>query len=258
MKLTVRFLGTGTSIGVPVIGCSCEVCASTDLRDARTRTAILVQSATTNVVIDTGPDFRQQALRAKLARLDAVLLTHEHRDHVGGLDDIRAYNIWQQAAMPIYASEAVQAVIKRDYHYAFGENPYPGAPRFDLKQIDKNSVFRIGDLQFQAFEVLHGTLPILCFRCGDFTYITDCKTMSDEEFEKIKNTKTLVINALHHRKHPAHFNVEEAVDFINRVKPERAYLIHCSHLIGKYADMLSMLPENVQLSYDGLEIQFDY
>ncbi|MEY4927942.1 MAG: hypothetical protein RI894_2378 [Bacteroidota bacterium] len=256
LNFRVTFLGTGTSMGVPVVGCKCEVCKSDDPRDTRTRTAILLQSDTTTVVIDAGPDFRQQVLRENLTKIDAIVLTHEHRDHIAGLDDIRPFNIWQDAAMPIYANDAVETVIKREYHYAFGENRYPGGPRFDLKTIDKHAKFTIGDLDFQAIEILHGSLPILCYRIQNFTYITDCKTISAVEFEKIIGTKILVINALHHKGHYSHLNLEEALEMIERINPERAFLIHSSHSMGKYADIQPTLPENVTLSYDGLHYNY--
>jgi phosphoribosyl 1,2-cyclic phosphate phosphodiesterase len=244
-------------MGVPVVGCVCAVCTSADPRDARSRTAILIQSASTTVVIDAGPDFRQQMLREKVRSIDAVVLTHEHRDHIAGLDDIRPFNIWQNSAIDVFSNEAVQEVIKREYHYAFGENPYPGAPRFNLKLIDKNAKFSIGNLPFQAIEVMHGKLPILCYRIADFTYITDCKTISESEFEKIKGTKTLIINALHYKGHYSHLNVEEALALIEKIQPEHAYLLHCSHLLGKYSDVQPTLPKNVTLSYDGLCINIE-
>ncbi len=254
MDFRVTLLGTGTSMGVPVVGCGCHVCKSDDPRDTRTRTSILLESNTTSVVIDTGPDFRHQVLRQNLTKLDAVVLTHEHRDHIAGLDDIRPFNIWQNTEIPIYSNDAVQTAIKREYHYAFGENPYPGSPRFELKRIDKNAKFTIGDLPFQAIEILHGNLPILCYRIHDFTYITDCKTIPPAEFEKVIGTKVLIINALHHKGHYSHLNLEEALELIERINPEQAYLTHCSHLMGKYADEQPKLPKNVTLGYDGLQI----
>ncbi len=254
MELNITFLGTGTSMGVPVVGCSCPVCKSDDPRDKRTRTSLLIQSPQTTVVIDTGPDFRQQILRENINNIDAVVLTHEHRDHVAGLDDIRPFNIWQDKAMPVYSNLAVQTAIKREFHYAFGQNPYPGAPRFDLKSIDKNSNFQIGDIPFKCLEVIHGSLPVLCYRINDFTYITDCKIIEEEELEKIRGTKTLVINALHHKGHYSHLSVQEALEIINIIKPERAYLIHASHLIGKHAEVQASLPPNITMAYDGLQI----
>jgi phosphoribosyl 1,2-cyclic phosphate phosphodiesterase len=253
--LKLRFLGTGTSQGVPVIGCACEVCRSLDPRDNRTRVAVLVSQEDTNIVVDVGPDFRQQMLRENVTTLDAVLLTHEHNDHVIGIDDLRPFNFRQGFDMPIYTSLRVLEDLKQRFAYTFAERLYPGAPRFDWNIIDENSVFYVNNIKIQAIGILHGELPILGFRFGDIAYCTDVKTISTTELEKLKNLKVLVISALHHFEHHSHLNVAEALAIIDYLKPERAYLTHMSHHIGKAEDVNSQLPPNVMLAYDGLEIK---
>ena len=251
MKFT--FLGTGTSQGVPVITCHCEVCSSTDKRDNRSRTSLFIQSKTTSVVIDTGPDFRMQMLREKVQDLDAVVFTHGHKDHVAGLDDIRPFNYMLGKTIDVYAEKQVQEVLKREFSYAFEEQQYPGAPQIKLNLIDENP-FDIGDIHFVPIRVIHKTLPVLGFRVHDFTYITDANFIADEELEKIKGSRILVLNALRKETHYSHFNLEQALEIIDKIQPEQAYLTHISHHLGLHENVEKELPKNVFLAYDGLEI----
>lgn len=250
--MKVTFLGTGTSQGVPVIGCECEVCTSDNPKDSRLRCAMMISTETTNIAIDCGPDFRQQMLLSGVDHLDAVILTHEHNDHIIGMDDVRPFNFRSRKNMPVYATEGVQAELKIRFAYIFDEDPYPGAPRLDLNTIDKSSPFKINDIDVLPIEVKHGFMPVLGFRFGDFTYVTDAKTITDEEFSKLIGTKIMVLNALHHRKHHSHLNLEEALEWIERIAPQKAYLLHISHLMGKHEEINKELPENVELAYDGL------
>ena len=249
MKVTL--LGTGTSQGVPVIGCTCEVCQSKDKRDDRLRSSVMIEVGEELFVIDTGPDFRQQMLREKVDHLSAVLFTHEHKDHTAGLDDIRAFNFVQKKEMEVYASERVQETLMRDFHYAFAKVKYPGVPQIHLKTIE-NTPFSVNGIEFTPIEVMHHKLPVFGFRVGDFTYITDANYISDQEKEKAKNSEVLVINALRQEKHISHFNLEEALVMIEELTPKKAYLTHISHLMGKHADVEKLLPENVEIAYDGL------
>ncbi len=253
MKLS--FLGTGTSQGIPVIGCQCEVCASTDPRDHRLRTSVLLSDDQLNIAIDCGPDFRQQMLRSKVGHLDALLLTHEHNDHVIGMDDVRPFNFRSGKNMPVYATTAVQQKIKTRFAYIFDVNPYPGSPRLEFHTIDREKPFYIQHLKVQPIEVWHGRLSVLGFRFGDFAYITDAKTIELKELNKLKGINTLVLNALHHRVHHSHLNLAEALEWISRIRPQRAYLLHISHRMGRHQTVSSQLPESVFLAYDGLELE---
>ncbi|RKD14521.1 MBL fold metallo-hydrolase [Pelobium manganitolerans] len=251
MKIT--FLGTGTSQGVPVIACGCEVCQSANPRDKRLRSSILISSDEKNVIIDTGPDFRQQMLRYNVQHLDAVVFTHAHKDHVAGLDDIRAFNFKQKAAMDIYATPEVEESLKREFYYIFSEFKYPGIPQINIHHIG-NKDFEIGDLHFTPIEVMHYKLPVLGFRVKDFTYITDAKTVSDAEFEKIKGTKILVINALQKEAHISHFTFDEAIAFAQKVGASQTYFTHISHRLGRHEDVSKELPAGINLAYDGLVV----
>ena len=249
MKITL--LGTGTSQGVPVIGCDCTVCQSTDPKDNRLRVSALIEVAGKTLVIDTGPDFRYQMLRAKVKRLDAILFTHEHKDHIAGLDDVRAFNYFQQEAMEVYAHKRVQESLIREFHYAFSAIKYPGVPLINLNEI-KNEPFDVQGVGITPVEVLHYKLPVLGFRIGDFTYITDAKTVSDVEKAKIKGSKVLVINALQKDKHISHFTFDEAIEFAKEINADKTYFTHISHRLGRHKDISKELPEGIELAFDGL------
>ena len=258
MEGLVTILGSGTSQGVPVIACDCYVCSSPDAKDYRTRSSIMINVQDENYVIDSGPDFRNQMLREKVKTLRGVIFTHEHKDHLAGLDDVRAFNYKEERPMEIYCTSQVELALRREFHYAFSEERYPGVPKFELKNIDLKPFTLNHNLTLIPIEVLHYKLPVLGFRFGDFTYITDAKTISDTEKEKVKGTKTLIVNALHRSTHISHFNLEEALAFIEEIKPEKAYLTHISHLFGRHSEVELTLPENVFLAYDGLKIPFSY
>jgi len=251
--MKVRFLGTGTSQGVPVIGCDCKVCKSSDSRDNRLRSAIHIEIDKLSFVVDTGPDFRQQMLRFEVKNIDAVIFTHEHKDHTAGLDDVRAYNYIHQKYIDLYLSEHVAHALRKDYAYIFSEDKYPGIPLVNLHQIE-NKKFNIEHVEIQPIEVFHYKLPVFGYRINDFTYITDAKTIPSIELDKIRGTKTLVINALRKETHISHFTLEEALNIIKEIKPEKAYLTHISHQLGKHEEVEKELPENVFLAYDGLQI----
>jgi phosphoribosyl 1,2-cyclic phosphate phosphodiesterase len=251
--VTVTFLGTGTSQGVPVIACGCEVCTSADPHDNRLRAAIMIESEDKTIVIDSGPDFRYQMLREKVKKLDAIVFTHEHKDHIAGMDDIRAFNYFQNAPVDIYATERVQTALKREFFYVFEEFKYPGVPQINMHTITLDP-FNIGSVNFIPVEVMHYKLPVLGFRVGDFTYITDAKTVADSEVEKIKGTKILVINALQTESHISHFTLDEALMFAQRVNAQKTYLTHISHRLGRYVDISAQLPPGIELAYDGLKL----
>ncbi len=252
MKLT--FLGTGTSQGVPVIGCDCEVCTSVDFRDKRLRTSVHIEvEGKSIIIIDSGPDFRQQVLANRIRQLDALVFTHEHKDHTAGMDDVRSFNFLQQRSMPVYAHARVQESLKREFAYVFAEKKYPGVPQIDLYEIGL-SPFKAAGVLFQPVEVLHYKLPVLGFRIHDFTYITDAKTIAEEEKEKIRGSKVLVLNALQKQRHISHFTLDEALAMVEELQPEQAYFTHLSHRMGKHRDVEKELPNNVQIAHDGLTI----
>lgn len=251
MKLT--FLGTGTSQGVPVIGCDCEVCTSVDFRDKRLRTSVHIEVEGKSIIIDSGPDFRQQVLANRIRQLDALVFTHEHKDHTAGMDDVRSFNFLQQRSMPVYAHPRVQESLKREFAYVFAEKKYPGVPQIDLYEIGLSPFKAVGVL-FQPVEVLHYKLPVLGFRIHDFTYITDAKTIAEEEKEKIRGSKVLVLNALQKQRHISHFTLDEALAMVEELQPEQAYFTHLSHRMGKHRDVEKELPNNVQIAHDGLTI----
>jgi phosphoribosyl 1,2-cyclic phosphate phosphodiesterase len=251
--MRVTFLGTGTSQGVPVIGCSCEVCQSLDYRDKRLRTSVHIEIDNQSLVIDTGPDFRQQMLRETISRIDAILFTHAHRDHTAGLDDVRAYNFMQQMDMPVYGTPEVLQQLKIEYAYAFAKEYYPGIPRLTLHHIDGNN-FLVNGIPVTPLPVLHMKMPVLGFRLGNFSYITDANFIPPETLGKLEGTDTLVLNALQREEHISHFNLEQALDMVGVIKPARAFIIHISHKLGLHADVEKELPENVSLAFDGLQI----
>ena len=252
--MKIVFLGTGTSGGVPMVACKCPVCHSNDVRDRRLRSSMLIKTDTANIVIDTSPDFRQQMLQSNTQTLDAILFTHQHRDHTGGLDDIRAFNFWQQKPMDIYATLDVQNAFKNHFDYIFDAD-YPGVPLINLHTISAVQSFEVCDLSVIPILVMHGNLPVLGFRFGDFTYITDAKHISAEEKEKIKGSKTLVLNALRHEPHWSHFSLAEALQLAEEMGAEHTYLTHISHQMGFYEAVQKTLPSNVTLAYDGLELE---
>lgn len=255
-KFEVTILGSGTSQGVPVIACDCEVCKSSDKRDNRLRSSIMLTIDELNYVIDTGPDFRQQMLRENVQSLEAVFFTHEHKDHIAGLDDVRAFNFKQNKDMKIYCSVAVEQALHREYYYVFTEFKYPGIPQLEIELISKESVFLTEKgHSFQPIEVMHYKMPVLGFRYENFAYITDAKTVADIEVEKLNGLDVLIINALRLEEHISHFNLEEALNFIRKINPKKAYLTHISHLFGKHESIENMLPENVSIAYDGLKIE---
>ena len=253
-RLKITFLGTGTSSGVPMIGCSCKVCVSTNKKDNRLRSSILVQSATTSFVIDTTPDFRYQMLRANVQQLDAVLFTHPHKDHIAGLDDVRAYNFFNHKPMELYANSLTEEAIKREFAYAFSDKKYPGIPNLNINTIDNNP-FYIGDVFIQPILVWHIKMPVLGFRMGDFTYITDANKIEAEELKKIIGSKVLVLNALRKEKHISHFNLNEAVALAQHLQIPKTYFTHLSHQMGLHAEVSAELPEGIFLGWDGLEIE---
>ena len=251
--MKVTFLGTGTSQGVPLIACKCEVCQSSDSRDQRLRSSILVSCGPTKFVIDTGPDFRQQMLRESVERLDAVVFTHEHKDHIAGLDDVRAFNFAQKRHMDVYATSRVQTAIKREFAYIFAEEKYPGIRLNNLHELNPSS-FKINELELIPIEVMQYRMPVLGFRIGDFTFITDAKTITDSEKEKIKGSKILVLNALRRETHISHFTLEEAISLVQELAVEQAYFTHISHQLGKHKEVSDELPANIFLAYDGLQL----
>jgi len=252
--LTINFLGTGTSQGVPVIACHCEVCNSLDFRDKRLRTSIHVEIDGNSFIIDSGPDFRQQVLREGIEKLDALIFTHAHKDHTAGMDDVRSFNFLQKRSMPVYGTLDVLDQLKREFSYIFAAHTYPGIPKIDLHEINKDTSFEVNGVSIIPIEVMHYKLPVLGFRFGDFTYITDANYISDNEKLKIKGSKVLVVNALQKEDHISHFNLKEAIALIEELKPEKAYLTHISHRMGMHSRVGSELPESVYLAYDGLKI----
>ncbi len=254
MKIEATFLGTGTSQGVPVIACNCDVCNSTDEKDKRLRSSLLLTINGINFVIDAGPDFRQQMLREHVKSLRAILLTHEHVDHIFGLDDIRSYNWVQKNPMEIYAEERVQNAIKRIFNYVFAEFKYPGIPKMQLRNV-YNEPFTIDGVKIIPIRCWHHKLPVYGFRIGDLTYITDTNFIEKTEIEKIKGSKILVVNALRKAKHISHYNLEEALAVVREVNPETTYFTHMSHDIGRHEIVQKELPENVFLAYDGLKLE---
>jgi phosphoribosyl 1,2-cyclic phosphate phosphodiesterase len=253
-SLHIQFLGTGTSTGIPMIGCDCTVCTSKNPKDNRLRSSILVQSNKTSLIVDTTPDFRYQMLRTHTRRLDAVLFTHPHKDHMAGLDDIRAFNFFSQKAMDIYANSLTEEAVKRDFYYAFADKKYPGVPELNLITIDENP-FVIGDISVQPILVYHHKMPVFGFRFGDFTYITDANRIEEDQKALIRGSKVLVLNALRKEAHISHFTLQEAVDLANELEIPEVYFTHISHQLGLNDTINQELPPHIQLAYDGLELR---
>ena len=252
-SLKITFLGTGTSSGVPMIACGCEVCRSTDPKDKRLRSSILVESDSTTLIVDTTPDFRFQMLRQGVKKMDAVLFTHPHKDHVAGLDDIKAFNYFQQTAIDVYANELTQRSLKNEFYYIFAEHKYPGIPDIALHEINEEP-FMAHDIPVIPIKAWHLKMPVLGFRFGDFTYITDANRIEDAEKEKIRGSKILVLNALRHKQHISHFTLQEAIDLAKELDIPQAYFTHISHQLGLHEAVSKTLPEGCALAYDGLQL----
>jgi phosphoribosyl 1,2-cyclic phosphate phosphodiesterase len=251
----VTFLGTGTSQGVPLIACDCKVCTSADERDKRLRSAVLIQKNGKNIVIDSGPDFRQQMLRCGIKHLDALVFTHAHKDHLAGMDDVRGFNFRMKKPIRIFCDERVEIQMRNEFHYIFSAEKYPGIPDVEINRIDK-SLFDIDDIPVQPIEVMHYKLPVLGFRIDDFVYITDANFITETEKEKIKGCHTLVLNALRKEPHISHFTLQEALELVAEIKPQKTYLTHISHQLGLAVTVEAELPPNVHLAYDGLQLSF--
>lgn len=252
-SLTITFLGTGTSSGVPMIGCDCVVCRSSDRHDKRLRSSIMVRSTTTTLVVDTTPDFRYQMLRAEVKKLDGIIFTHPHKDHIAGLDDVRAYNFFSKKPMNIYANEMTQMNIIREFPYAFAETRYPGVPEIVINAIDQDP-FWVGDIMVTPIMVWHMQMPVLGFRFGDFTYITDANRIDADAREKIKGSTHMVLNALRLEKHISHFTLAEAIAVVQEIGVPNAWFTHISHQLGQHASVESTLPPGMHLAYDGLTL----
>jgi len=253
--MITTFMGTGTSLGVPIIGCDCHTCTSGDSRDKRTRSSIHIESQGISLIIDTGPDFRTQCLATGVSRVDAVLITHPHRDHLAGLDDIRPFCYKQQANIPVYAPPESCQAIRRDFAYCFAEPRYPGVPDIDLHEIGYMQPFQIGALSIIAIPVMHGKMQIAAYRIGGFTYITDANSISAESMAAIQGTEYLVVNSLSTRQHHSHFSLQEALEVVAQVQPREAYLTHIGHSLGRYQETEPTLPPHVHLAYDGLRLE---
>jgi len=249
----ITFLGTGTSQGVPVIACECSTCCSADPHDMRLRTSVLLETDETTLLFDAGPDFRQQMLREHVTKLDSIILTHEHKDHIAGLDDVRAFNYKSKEAIDIYSEVRVQNALRREYSYVFSEFQYPGIPKMRLITIPENG-FIIKGIEIIPVRVFHYRLPVYGFRIGNFAYITDANYIPEESKEKLYGVKYLVVNALRKEKHMSHFCLREAIDLIHEISPKKAYITHISHQMGRHADVSKELPPEIMLAYDGLKI----
>ncbi len=253
--IKITFLGTGTSSGVPMIGCECEVCSSTNIKDKRLRSSIMVETPHTTIIVDTSPDFRYQVLRLGVKKVDAILFTHPHKDHIAGLDDVRAFNFLTKKPMEIYCNYLTEEALRRDFYYAFSDTKYPGVPEINLHTIT-DQPFTVNDLLIQPILVWHLKMPVLGFRFGPFTYITDANHIEEEEKEKIKGSKVMVLNALRKKKHISHYNLEEAIQLVQELQVPEAYFTHISHQLGLHNEIEHALPEGIHLGYDGLTLEF--
>jgi phosphoribosyl 1,2-cyclic phosphate phosphodiesterase len=253
LQIKITFLGTGTSAGVPIIACNCDVCTSTNAFDKRLRSSILIEDDTTRVVIDSGPDFRQQLLREHIKTLDAVVFTHEHKDHIAGLDEVKSFNYLYSKKMPVYATKRVEEALHREFYYIFSGEKYPGIPEVDMINFD-NDAFKIGNLKFEPIDVLHYKMPVKGFKINNFAYITDANFISESEKLKLKNLDVLVLNALRNEPHISHFTLTEAIDLVNELQPKKAYFTHISHQLGLHDEITKLLPNNVELAVDGLQL----
>jgi phosphoribosyl 1,2-cyclic phosphate phosphodiesterase len=252
-KLTITFLGTGTSTGIPMIACNCYVCTSPDAKDKRLRSSILVQSATTTLVVDTTPDFRYQMLRINNRSLDAVLFTHPHKDHTAGLDDIRPYNFFSHKTIDVYANSLTEEALRREFAYVFSDFRYPGIPDINLVTID-DSPFVIGDIPVQPITVWHHKMPVYAFRFGNFTYITDANRIDEHERAKIRGSEIMVVNALRREDHISHFTLQQAIALAQELNVPETYFTHISHQLGRHEEVEALLPLGIHISYDGLQL----
>ncbi len=255
--MTLKILGSGTSQGVPVIGCNCAVCTSVDAKDKRLRSSAIVQSDSTTVLIDSGPDMRYQLLRAEVLNVDAVLITHEHQDHTAGIDDLRAINFIQKHSIPIYCTERVERRIREQYSYIFQHADYPGIPQITFERIPSDS-FQIGNITFLPLFLWHANLPVTCFRVGDCAYITDANRVPSSEMAKLQGLNSLVINALRKEKHHSHFNLEEAMELANTLAVNQSYFTHISHQMGLHQDVQAKLAKKHSLAWDGLVLEINH
>jgi phosphoribosyl 1,2-cyclic phosphate phosphodiesterase len=256
MKIKATVLGSGTSQGVPLIACNCLVCNSNNEKDKRLRSSIKIEVENKTFVIDSGPDFRQQMLRSNTKQLNALIFTHEHKDHIAGMDDIRAFNYVNKSAIDVYATDRVEDALKREYAYIFSDEKYPGIPEINLTNIE-NKPFSVHDVEVIPIQVYHYKLPVLGFRFGDFTYITDANFINDNEKEKIKGSKVLIVNALRREQHISHFTLEEAIALGQELQVPQIYFTHISHQLGLHNEVEKELPPGFHLAYDGLEIVVD-
>ncbi len=254
--LTVTFLGTGTSQGVPFIGCDCAVCTSPDPHDRRLRCAVWIQTPEASILIDAGPDFRYQMLRAGVRKLDAIVFTHSHKDHIAGLDDVRAYNYHQDKAMDVWATAETEAALRREFAYVFENAAYPGVPQIKLHRIEPERPFKINGLEITPIRVLHYKMEVQGFRIGPFTYITDANYIAPEELEKVRGSEAVVLNALRHQEHVSHFTLLEAIDVAREIGAPATYFTHISHQLGLHLEIGGHLPSGMALAYDGLKLKF--
>lgn len=255
--MRITFLGTGTSQGVPVIACPCDVCHSEDKHDKRLRSSILIAYNKHTIIVDTGPDFRYQMLREEVNQLDAILMTHSHKDHVAGLDDVRAFNYLQQQSIPIYSNKATHDALRKEFYYAFSDYKYPGIPQLELEEIYPGKSFELYGKEILPIEVLHFKMPVLGFRIDNFAYITDAKTISEESFSLLEGVEILVLNALQREPHISHLTLEEAIAVSNKINPKQTFLTHISHRFGKHDHIQSTLPKGIFVAYDGLTLEFE-